>query len=132
VTCARFHDSASYLKIEMRTISTIIFLMLHLVAGAREYHPLTGSYSIGGKTFYDAPDSEPNDTHIYFNLTGPAAKDLFESMKAKPIRDECIDDGSLTKRIKEMQCTQSADRQEHRCWFGIDVKKQRITNGVVC
>jgi hypothetical protein len=116
----------------MRTISTIIFLMLHLVAGAREYHPLTGSYSIGGKTFYDAPDHEPNDTHMYFEFSGSSAKDLFESMKVHPIRDECANDGSLTKRIQEMQCTQSADRKEHRCWFGIDVKKQRITNGVVC
>jgi len=116
----------------MRRISTIIFLMLHLVAGAREYHPLTGSYSIGGKTFYDAPDHEPNDTHMYFEFSGSAAKDLFESMKTKPIRDVCANDGSLTKRIQEMQCTQSADRKKHRCWFGIDVKKQSITNGVVC
>jgi hypothetical protein len=116
----------------MRTISTIIFLMLHLVAEAREYQPLTGSYSIGGKTFYDAPDHEPKDTHMYFEFSGSVAKDLFESMKVHPIRDVCTDDGSFTKRIKEMQCTQSADRQEYRCWFGIDVKKQRITNGVVC
>lgn len=116
----------------MRTISTIIFLMLHLVTGAREYQPLAGSYSIGGKTFYDSPDNEPNDTHIYFEVSGSAAKDLFESMKVHPIRGVCADDGSFTKRIKEMQCTQSADRQEHRCWFGIDLKKQRIKNGVVC
>ena len=113
-------------------VIALLFLSLQITATAREYKPLTGEYSKGGRTFYDPPESEPDNTHMYFQLTGAVAKDLFESMQVNSVRDECTNDGSFTKRIKEMQCTQSADRKEHRCWFGIDLKKQRITNGVVC
>ncbi|MBA4341625.1 MAG: hypothetical protein C0423_05660 [Methylibium sp.] len=114
---------------------TIFFLVLFALlapAIAADYKPVAGEYSMGGKTFYDQPEGEPQDTHMYFVLTGAAAKDLFSSMKVPAKRDECVGDGSQTKRVKEMQCTRSANGKEHRCWFGIDVKSQRITNGVVC
>lgn len=116
----------------MRIAFVLLLFALHVPASAADYRPLAGQYSIGGKTFYDPPEGEPKDTHIYFVLTGLAAKDLYGSMKVQAKRDECVGDGSLTKRVKEMQCTRSADGKEHRCWFGVDVKSQRITNGVVC
>jgi hypothetical protein len=109
-----------------------MLLVLQGAAFAADYKPLAGQYSIGGKTLYDPPKGEPKDTNIYFALTGDAAKDLFDSMDVRAVRDVCMSDGSLTKRVKEMQCTRAADGKEHACWFGVDIKNQRITNGMVC
>ena len=116
----------------MRFLLLLVASALALPAIGEEYMPLTGSYAIRGKSFYDPPADEPQDTHIYFELNGKSAQDLYDSMKLKPVRDKCADDGSLTKRNGEMQCTRSADGKDARCWFGVDIKKQKITNGVVC
>ena len=111
----------------------IIVLAVFLTeASAREYQPLTGNYTIAGKTFYDPPSHEAKDTHIYFSLEGKAAGDLYDSMKVKAVRDQCAGDGSMSKRVGEMQCTLSEDGKSYRCWFGIDLKNQRVVNGVVC
>jgi hypothetical protein len=99
---------------------------------AGEYKPLKGDYSIAGKSFYDPPASEPQDTHIYFALEGKSAKDLYDSMKVKAVRDMCTDDGSMSKHVGEMQCTRSKGGKEHQCWFGIDIKSQKVVGGVVC
>jgi len=111
----------------------IVVLVVFLTeASASEYQPLTGNYKVGGKTFYDPPSHEAKDTHVYFSLEGKVARDLYDSMKVKAVRDQCADDGSMSKRIGEMQCTLSEGGQLYRCWFGIDMETQRVVNGVVC
>jgi hypothetical protein len=116
----------------MRIAISLVLILLHVSAFAADYKPLMGEYTKGGKTFYDPPEEESKDTHIYFVLTGATAKDLFNSMKVPAMRDVCMNDGSLTKLVKEMQCTQSLGGKQYRCWFGIDIKNQHITGGVVC
>ena len=109
-----------------------LLMVVSSAALAWQYKQLSGSYRISGQTFYDPPENEPQDTHFYVELTGSAAKDLFKKMKVTPVADVCADTGTLSKTIGEMRCTQSANGKQHRCWFGIDIKNQRITNGVVC
>lgn len=99
---------------------------------ASEYQPLTGNYAIAGKTLYDPPSDEAKDSHMYFSLDGKAARDLYDSMKVKAVRDQCTGDVSMSKRVGGIQCTRSNDGKEHRCWFGIDLKNQRIVSGNVC
>lgn len=115
----------------MRQLIVVLAVFL-TEASASEYQPLTGNYTIAGKTLYDPPSHEAKDTHIYFSLEGKAARDLYVSMKVKAVRDQCEDDGSMSKRIGEMQCTRSEGGKSYRCWFGIDIKTQRVVNGVVC
>ncbi len=114
--------------------STIILALMVVssFAYAVTHGQLTGTYRIGGKTFYDPPEEEPQNTHIYIQLTGSTAKDMYNVMDAKPQYDICVDNGSKTKTIGEMQCTRSADGKDYRCWFGVDLKRQKITRGVVC
>lgn len=115
-------------------MKTLLFALCILSAWATagEYKPLKGSYSIGGKTFYDPPAEETKKTHVYFALEGKTARDVYESMDTKAVRDECAGDSSMTKRIEEMQCTRSSGGKEYRCWFGIDLKNQKVVGGVVC
>lgn len=122
-----------YIGVAMRRLGMLVLLVVaSSVALAWQHKQLSGSYRIGGQTVYDPPENEPQNTHFYFELMGTAAKDLFEQMKAAPVSDVCADTGTKTKTIGEMRCTQSANGKQHRCWFGIDIKNQRITNGVVC
>ena len=99
---------------------------------AGQYKQLSGSYRIGGQTAYDPPENEPQNTLFYVELTGSAAKDMFDQMPVAPVADICADKGTKTKNVGEMRCTQSVGGKQYRCWFGIDIKNQRITNGVVC
>jgi hypothetical protein len=113
----------------------IIIMVLAIASSlvmAATYNQLTGSYRIGGKTLYDPPENEPQNTRLYVELTGDAAKDLYQIMKVKPKPDVCDEEGTLTKVVGNIRCTHSADTKNYRCWFGIDVKNQKITNGVIC
>lgn len=110
----------------------LVLAVVSLGAVANDYKPLKGDYSIRGKTLYDPPAVEAQNTHVYFALDGKAAQDLYDSMKTQPIRDMCADDGTLLKRIGEMQCNRSVGGKEYQCWFGIDIKNQKVVNGVIC
>lgn len=115
----------------MRTL-LFVLAVVSIGADAGDYKPLTGAYSIAGKTLLDPPTSEAQNTHIYFSLNGKAALDLYDSMKTKAISNACANDGSMLKRVGEMQCTRSDDGKEYQCWFGIDIKNQKVVGGVVC
>lgn len=117
----------------MRRIGILALLLIApSLAMAWQYKQLSGSYRIGGQTVYDPPENEAKNTHFYVELTGAAAKDLFDQMKAPTVANVCADKGTKTKTVGEMRCTQSANAKQYRCWFGIDIKNQRITNGAVC
>jgi hypothetical protein len=113
-------------------ILLLVVAVASVGASAADYKPLAGTYALGGKTVYDPPASEPKNTHIYFALEGKAARDLYESMKTQAVRDECANDGSMSKRVAETQCIRADGGKEYRCWFGIDIKTQKVVNGVVC
>ncbi len=93
---------------------------------------LTGQYEITGKTVLDPPKNEPGDTHFRVYITGKAAMDLYNSMKVEPEEDICLGDGSVSKNIGQMQCTNSILSGEYECRFSIDVANQKIDYGWVC
>jgi hypothetical protein len=115
--------------------STILFVLLacSLVAVlAAERRALTGTYRIGGATFYDPPSDEPQNTHLYIELTGAAAQDLYEAISVKPRTDECTGPNTLIKTAGQIQCNRYEGGKRYRCWFGIDTRSEKITRGVVC
>lgn len=107
-------------------------ILMSSFALAASYKQLTGSYRIGGQTYFDPPENEPQNTHLYIELTGTSAKDLYEMMAAIPQPDVCDEIGTKTKEVGGMTCTRSANGKDYRCWFGVDVKNQKITGGVMC
>ncbi len=92
----------------------------------------TGQYDISGKTTLDPPDSESRDTHFRIYLTGEAAQELYNSMKVAPVEDMCLDDGSLSKFMGNMQCTKLSKEVGYECRFSIDISKQVIDYGWAC
>ena len=93
---------------------------------------LTGTYAFGGRTLVDPPPSETKGTHLYIVLEGTAARDVYQKMNVRAVRDACLDDGSLSKRIGDMQCTALAGAKGHTCAFSINLAEQKIEGGAVC
>jgi len=103
-----------------------------MIAVAADPKALTGSYQIAGATLIDPPPDEPANSHLYVELTGAAARDLYAALPAAPKADACAGPGARMKTAGDIQCTQYAGGQRHRCWFGVDLRKQTVTRGVVC
>jgi len=113
-------------------IAAAAVLAVAAAASAAEYRPLQGSYALGGATLIDPPADEARDTHFYVDLDGSAAHDLYDALKAKPVANVCGEPGDLTKRSGGMQCTKAAGGKEYHCAFGVELKTQRVVDGVVC
>jgi len=117
----------------MKLILAIVALMFTAAsASAADYQVLKGSYKVGGKTLYDPPGSEPQDTHFYLDLEGAAARDLYKAMKAKARDGVCGERGDLTKRLNGVQCTMVKGGKEYHCAFGVELGTQQVVSGVVC
>ena len=104
------------------------------VGGAPDhYNPkrLTGTYSIGTTSLTDPSPGDPTDALLRLYLTGEAAKDLYNTLRVPSARDQCFDDGSLTKTLGEVMCTRHP-KGAHECWIGIDLKKKALANAFVC
>jgi len=110
----------------------IIALLMTTPVSAQQYKNLSGEYSIAGQTIIDPPPNEPTDTHLYFALTGNAARDLYNAMKATARADACGEPGGLLKSIGAMQCTRAPGGKSYQCSFAIDIAKQRISGGSAC
>ena len=94
--------------------------------------PLTGTYAFTGKTLVDPPPSEPQDTRLVVTLDGTAARDLYQKLKVMPRRDACLDDGSMTKRAGDVQCTATVKPKGHVCTFAVDLAQRKLAPGAVC
>jgi len=101
-------------------------------AAASPSRPLTGTYAFAGRTLVDPPPGEPQDTHLIVTLDGDAARALYAKLKATPKRDACLDDGSLTKRAGDLQCTATAKPRGYTCTFGVDLERRTLAPGSVC
>lgn len=93
---------------------------------------LNGTYAIGGRTLVDPPAGEAKNTHLYVVLDGSTARDVYRAMNARAVRDACLNDGSFTKRVGQMQCTENAKMKRYTCAFAISIAEQKIEAGTVC
>jgi hypothetical protein len=113
-------------------VLAVIAVFMALPANAQQYKNLSGEYSIGGQTIIDPPPTEATDTHMYFALTGNAARDLYNAMKVAAKTDACGEPGGLLKAIGAMQCSRAAGGKSYQCGFAIDIAKQQISGGSAC
>ena len=114
------------------TVLTVAVVLAAAVHAASPPRPLTGTYMFTGKTLVDPPPSEPQDTHFVVTLDGAAARDLYQKLKATPRRDACLDDGSMTKRAGDVQCTATVKPKGHVCTFALDLAQRKLAAGAVC
>ena len=113
-------------------VAATLTLTLVFPAITAERNVLTGTYRVSGETLLDPPASEARNSHFYIELNGAAARDLCNSMETPAKPDDCTGPNSRVKIIDATQYTRYEGGQRHRCWFGIDIRKQRIVRGVIC
>jgi hypothetical protein len=96
-------------------------------------HParLAGEMFIAGATLVDPPPDEPNDTHVYFSLSGTAARQLYRSLKAAEILDACTP-GRRMKTVGHVRCSVGAKPNDALCDFAIDLARGTVAPGSVC
>lgn len=116
----------------MKSAVALAGIALVLSAAAADYRTLHGSYLIGGATLIDPPPTEARDTHLYLDLDGATARDLYRALKAKPEDGVCGAPGDLTKRQGGVQCTRVHGGNEYHCAFGVELRTQRVVAAVVC
>jgi hypothetical protein len=122
------HTSRKVMKIQIAIALTLVATS----ALCTEYQPLEGTYKIGGKTIFDPPTDEPQNTHFYLDFEGATARDLYQAIPAKPERGICGAKNDLTKRSGNVQCTQVDGGKEYHCAFGVELLTRKIVPGVIC
>jgi len=108
----------------------LLFVAASVVAAP--FKEFSAEYGVGGATLVDAPASEPTDTHIYLNINGDAARDMYNIIDSAAVHNACLDDGTLTKRAGNIQCDFDPAHGAYRCYFSIDVNANTIGLGAVC
>ena len=121
-------DREGIVRIQM----AIVLLVVCASAPCSEYQPLQGEYKIGGKTIFDPPADEPQNTHFYLDFEGTTARDLYNAIPAKPERGICGARNDLTKRSGDVQCTEVEGGKEYHCAFGVELRTHKIVPGVIC
>lgn len=117
----------------MKKLLLIVMLSLSFASFASDpYKNFPGQYTISGKTVLDSPAGEPQNTHIYFRIMGDAAKEMYSMVDAKPERDICLDDGTLTKSAESIKCDFNPKDSSYICYFSVGVQENSIGLGVVC
>jgi len=119
------------LSVSLGAAFTILVMASPLSAEERSQR-LAGTYALGGRTLIDPPAGEARNTHLYIVLEGSSARDVYRAMNADAVRDACLDDGSLTKSVGAMQCTEAATTKRYSCAFAIDIAGQKIEGGAAC
>ena len=98
----------------------------------RDARRLLGTYHWRGATIVDPPPGEARDTHLVIGLEGNAARELYERLGTTPVRDACLDDGSLTRQRNALRCTRHPEAGRYTCDFAIDARSGRLMPGQAC
>lgn len=114
----------------------IAILIAVLAAGAAtasaDEKPLTGTYEIGGATLVDPPPGEDPSSRFRVFLTGAAAKDLYDALHATAEDDECLGDGSKSKRSGGIVCRKLAEDGSYECAFAVGVDGRTVDGATSC
>lgn len=105
---------------------------LAMAAHVGDVRRLAGFYHWRGATLVDPPPGEARDTHLVVNLEGSAARELYERLGTTPVRDACLDDGSLTRQRNALRCTRHPEPGRYTCDFAIDARSGRLAAGQAC
>ena len=110
----------------MRAILAAISVILSIYANSADWKNLEGIYAVTAKNMV----SSVEDSHYKIQLKGQSAKDLYDSIKVLPQKDDCT--GALAKNIGEMQCLYYRGNDKYECHFSINIAEQKIEYGVSC
>lgn len=124
--------SLTWSRLAAGALATGVGLAVAAGVDLRDARRLTGTYHWRGATIVDAPPAQARDTHLVLELDGNAARELYERLGTTPVRDACLDDGSLTRQRNALRCTRHPEPGRYTCDFAIDARSGRLTAGQAC
>lgn len=118
-------------------LAVLVVVTCGTAIGASEwvhtYRTAQVKYAIYGGGLGDPVAPTKNDKKIAFQITGKAARDIFNAIG--PDRyDECLSDhGARSRYIDDGKffCARYSDG-DYVCSFGFDLKSGKTTHGMVC
>ena len=85
--------------------------------------PLTGQLEIGAKVDkHGIPQS--GDSRFHFEITGAAAKAMYESLSGDAIKDDCS--GFIRKSEANVNCYAKTIQQAYSCNFAVNIQQSRL------
>jgi len=64
-------------------------------------------------------------------ISDESAKELYMRMNTQAVLNECFDDGTLTKRVGNFECSYNKE-YKYSCSVGIGLKDQKLYAGESC
>ena len=112
-------------------VALIFLIASSAIAVEEKPRPLTGDFYFSLGEPMEESD-KPLNPNMRIHLTGVSAEDLYKKLQVKGVRDACLDDGTITKQAENIQCSVSSNGKVYECWFAIDLKTQKVKNGITC
>lgn len=107
-------------------------LLILLMVGSQAAHAELPSGELSGSYFFSedscGADGKSKDCKMSFNLTGKAAKLLYNRMKEKAVLDECTE-GQIKTDADGLSCYKVKD--DYNCHFGYNIEERKLTTSDV-
>ena len=95
------------------------------------FKPVKGEYIVYSGTLNESQEPTRTDRKVAFKVTGPAARDLFESMNPDEKLTCTGMKGYRERRKGEVTCTYDP-HDGHACYFGFDLRTGKSIGGSSC
>jgi hypothetical protein len=107
-------------------LAALLLLLAQPVRAETQLGNLTGSYYFSEESC--GADGKSAECKMTIEFTGKAARDLFNRMKVKAIKDECTG-GTRKSDANGLTCYKV--KSEYSCDFGYSFAKQKMTSSDV-
>jgi len=115
----------------MRKFPLVIIFISFFAFSDSPFEPFTGTYHISGAPISDTKSSLPENTHIYFNVSGEAAHDIYFSLSGKPKLNKCGVD-HYEKSSGDFTCSYYPSEDKYSCDFSLNIQAGKLDSGGVC
>ena len=102
-------------------------LITALSVSAHASVTLEGDYQLAGPLTHQGATT-PGKSHLYINITGDAAKTLYDSLAVKSLLDQCT--GMKFKGIGNVACYEVDAEKKYFCGFSINLKQGNVEAGL--
>ena len=108
-----------------KIITVLIFAIapMHAYAGVM----LEGDYKLAGPLTHKGATTS-GKSHLYINLTGDAAKQLYEELDGVPTKDECT--GYMVKGKGNLGCYETEPGKKYFCSFSVNLAHAKVEAGL--
>ncbi|MGK0501124.1 MAG: hypothetical protein ACJAYG_002778 [Oceanicoccus sp.] len=112
----------------MRSVLILVLSFLPLLSICEELGALDGSIHLGGK-HSDYLQPTQGNSHLYINLEGEVARNLFEKLPGQAIHDECTG-YDLKRGYNSSVVCAKAKNDTYSCSFSINMENNATEIGM--